>query len=167
MHIGFWKSSSSHVMRALRRANATGLTGQPSSRTLPSFAISRRAFRVCVPLEPKCSPANRIHLRNISWSPKQPPRPVEMSNDQEDVAKAAILENVMKGRQPTDLMLRCTILDAEGNVKTISGHFKKSDLSSEHGLNARDLRKVDSRVPNLVPTILIRKEAILGRLYTT
>jgi len=28
-------------------------------------------------------------------------------------------------------------------------------------LNARDLRKIDSRVPNLVPTILVRKEAIL------
>ena len=26
---------------------------------------------------------------------------------------------------------------------------------------ARDLRKIDSRVPNLVPTILVRKEAIL------
>ncbi|KAG6896590.1 hypothetical protein C0992_007295 [Termitomyces sp. T32_za158] len=67
----------------------------------------------------------------------------------------------MKGRQPTDLMLRCTILDAEGNVKTISGQFKKADLSSEHGLNPRDLRKIDSRVPNLVPTILVRREAIL------
>ncbi|KXN91819.1 Mitochondrial inner membrane magnesium transporter mrs2 [Leucoagaricus sp. SymC.cos] len=67
----------------------------------------------------------------------------------------------MKGRQPTDLMLRCTILDAEGTVKTISGHFKKSDLIAEHGLNARDLRKIDSRVPNLIPTILARREAIL------
>ncbi|EEB97546.1 hypothetical protein MPER_03111 [Moniliophthora perniciosa FA553] len=67
----------------------------------------------------------------------------------------------MKGRQPTDLMLRCTILDAEGNVKTISGQFKKSDLSTEHQLNPRDLRKIDSRVPNLVPTILVRKEAFL------
>lgn len=28
-------------------------------------------------------------------------------------------------------------------------------------LKARDLRKIDSRVPNLVPTILVRKEAIL------
>jgi len=67
----------------------------------------------------------------------------------------------MKGRQPTDLMLRCTILDSEGAVKTISGQFKKSELCSEHRLNPRDLRKIDSRVPNLVPTILIRKEAIL------
>lgn len=48
-----------------------------------------------------------------------------------------------------------------GTVKTISGQFKKSDLSTEHRLNARDLRKIDSRVPNLVPTILVRKEAIL------
>ncbi|KAF7971345.1 hypothetical protein HWV62_21359 [Athelia sp. TMB] len=58
-------------------------------------------------------------------------------------------------------MLRCTILDADGNVKKISGQFKKSELCVEHRLNPRDLRKIDSRVPNLVPTILIRKEAIL------
>lgn len=28
-------------------------------------------------------------------------------------------------------------------------------------IKPRDLRKIDSRIPNLVPTILIRKEAIL------
>ncbi|KAK2465603.1 hypothetical protein APHAL10511_002495 [Amanita phalloides] len=94
------------------------------------------------------------------------PRAAEVNKDcvldgQEDVAKDAILEGAMKGRQVTDLMLRCTILDAEGNVKTISGQFKRADLSAEHKLNARDLRKIDSRVPNLVPTILVRKEAIL------
>ncbi|KAI0694509.1 cora-domain-containing protein [Cytidiella melzeri] len=65
-----------------------------------------------------------------------------------------MLEKAMKGRQPTDLKLRC-------NVKTISGQFKKSDLCSEHRLNPRDLRKIDSRIPNLVPTILVRKEAVL------
>lgn len=87
--------------------------------------------------------------------------PNNSSRSQEDDAKAAILDKVMKGRQPTDLMLRCTILDSDGSVKTISGQFKKSDLCAEHRLNPRDLRKIDSRVPNLVPTILIRKEAIL------
>lgn len=30
----------------------------------------------------------------------------------------------------------------------------------------RDLRKIDSRIPNLVPTILVRKEAILVRVFT-
>lgn len=80
---------------------------------------------------------------------------------EEEAGKAAILEKVMNGRHPTDLMLRCTVLDAEGNVKTISGQFNRSDISSEHHLNPRDLRKIDSRVPNLVPTILVRKEAFL------
>ncbi|PFH47720.1 hypothetical protein AMATHDRAFT_6491 [Amanita thiersii Skay4041] len=84
-----------------------------------------------------------------------------MPDSQEDATKSAILEKVMKGRQLTDLMLRCTVLDAEGNVKTISGQFKRAELSAEHKLNPRDLRKIDSRVPNLVPTILVRKEAIL------
>lgn len=63
--------------------------------------------------------------------------------NQEDIAKAAILEKVMKGRQPTDLMLRCecalsrpnftlgfmsssgigTILDAEGASKIPRGRI--------------------------------------------
>ena len=50
--------------------------------------------------------AVRAIARHISWSP----RSVEskgLSDEQEDAAKAAILDKVMKGRQPTDLMLRC------------------------------------------------------------
>ncbi|OSD02634.1 cora-domain-containing protein [Trametes coccinea BRFM310] len=85
----------------------------------------------------------------------------EPTDDREQAAKVAVLEKALKARQPTDLMLRCTILDAEGNVKTISGQFRKADLCTEHRLNPRDLRKIDSRIPNLVPTILVRKEAIL------
>lgn len=98
------------------------------------------------------------------------------NDNQEEAAKVALLEKAMKGRQPTDLLLRCalklvrkmslpdrfvhtgTILDEDGrlyivpgfmqvlicavcaftssgNVKTISGQFKKSDLCSEHRLN--------------------------------
>lgn len=102
----------------------------------------------------------------VAWAAKLFSRTADANKNegpegQEDIAKDAILENVMKGRQLTDLMLRCTILDAEGNVKTISGQFKKTDLSVEHGINARDLRKIDSRVPNLVPIILVRKEAVV------
>ncbi|KAF8734808.1 transporter, partial [Rhizoctonia solani] len=84
-----------------------------------------------------------------------------LSDGDDEAARAAILENALKGRQPTDLMLRCTILDAQGSVKSVSGQFTKSDLCAEHRLNPRDLRKIDSRIPNLVPTILTRKEAIL------
>ncbi|KAG6334207.1 hypothetical protein ID866_4878 [Astraeus odoratus] len=103
--------------------------------------------------------------RCASWRALLNPRPKPQSNkghsrDEED-AKAAILEKVMKGRLPADLMLRCTVLDEDGAVKSISGQFKRSDLCNEHRLNPRDLRKIDSRIPNLIPTILIRKEAIL------
>ena len=103
--------------------------------------------------------------RGIAWlskaQPRAPTEEEEQPDAQEEAARAAILDKVMKGRQPSDLMLRCTVLDAEGNVKTISGQFKKTDICSEHRLHARDLRKIDSRVPNLVPTILARKEAVL------
>jgi hypothetical protein len=49
------------------------------------------------------------YVRSIAWSTRANPRPAEwgMSDEQEDVAKAAILDKVMKGRQPADLMLRC------------------------------------------------------------
>lgn len=57
--------------------------------------------------------------------------------------------------------MRCTVLDASGNVSQTSGEFKKSDLSTQHSLHPRDLRKIDSRIPNLVPTILVRKESFL------
>ncbi|KAF8588206.1 Mg2+ transporter protein cora-like protein [Ramaria rubella] len=89
--------------------------------------------------------------------------PLDATTEGEEAVRNAILEKVLKGgrQPPADLMLRCTILDVEGVVRTISGQFKKSDLCVEHRLNPRDLRKIDSRIPNLVPTILARKEAIL------
>ncbi|CEH17736.1 cora-domain-containing protein [Ceraceosorus bombacis] len=62
---------------------------------------------------------------------------------------------------PQPLPLRCTILDAKGSVKVVSGSFSRASLCAQHKLEARDLRKVDSRVPNVVPTILVRGEAFL------
>lgn len=61
-----------------------------------------------------------------------------------------------------EVSLKLTILDSNGEVKLSEGVFKKSDLCTEHGLEPRDLRKVDSRVPNLVPTILVRKNAFVS-----
>jgi len=77
---------------------------------------------------------NYVGIRHISWLLRLRSRaadPNGVPDGQEDLTKAAILEKVMKGRQPTDLMLRCaslflssvcpqltrwlgTILDAEG-----------------------------------------------------
>ncbi|KAL5521712.1 MRS2 [Sanghuangporus sanghuang] len=108
-----------------------------------------------------------VHSRNVSWLNRfrrdsRSSEPFSSTSDgQDEAGRVAIIEKVMKGRQPADLMLRCTILNSQGDVKTISGQFKRQDLCTEHKLNPRDLRKIDSRIPNLVPTILARKEAIL------
>ncbi|KAJ7868598.1 cora-domain-containing protein [Mycena olivaceomarginata] len=123
------------------------------SQATPRFSSSRHSLSSGTrrgPLNPQ------LMVRYASWGPRQSRIDLsDLSGIQEEATRAAILEKVMKGRQPADLMLRC-------NVKTISGQFKKSDLCGEHRLNPRDLRKIDSRVPNLVPTILIRKEAFLA-----
>ncbi|KAF9653724.1 Mg2+ transporter protein cora-like protein [Thelephora ganbajun] len=114
--------------------------------------------RIPVNLSPIAHPVRHL------WGTQQPRSrlPLQVFTDeQEEAIKANLLETAYKGRQPGDMMLRCTVLDAGGNVKTISGQFKKSDLCVEHRLNPRDLRKFDSRIPNLVPTLLVRQEAIL------
>ncbi|KAF7338765.1 Magnesium transporter [Mycena sanguinolenta] len=162
-----WRLSLRHVNSILgppvRSVSAPGwsqASGSCSGITLGTRQFSCSRCLSGTRRNPLDSP---LMTRNVSWGPRQS-RAVEFNNlseIQEETTRAAILEKVMKGRQPTDLMLRCTVLDSEGNVKTISGQFKKSDLCGEHRLNPRDLRKIDSRVPNLVPTILIRKEAFL------
>ncbi|TIA93135.1 hypothetical protein E3P99_00275 [Wallemia hederae] len=95
-------------------------------------------------------------------------------------SSSTLLERGVYGRANNEILLRCsfifisfsstflivypltgTVIDAKGNVKTVSGKFRKSNLCAEHSLNPRDLRKVDSRIPNIVPTILARKEAFL------
>ena len=46
--------------------------------------------------------------RDISWSWKSRVREfADIPDNEEDAARAAILDKVMIGRQPTDLMLRC------------------------------------------------------------
>ncbi|CAE6442730.1 unnamed protein product [Rhizoctonia solani] len=127
-----------------------------SSRYRPMCRVAHLGAPVSVETRVRTNSAEGLsHRRLNSWQRGF------LSDGDDEAARAAILENALKGRQPTDLMLRCTILDAQGTVKSVSGQFTKSDLCAEHRLNPRDLRKIDSRIPNLVPTILTRKEAIL------
>ncbi|WVF72062.1 hypothetical protein IAT40_006874 [Kwoniella sp. CBS 6097] len=60
-----------------------------------------------------------------------------------------------------ELSLRCSVVDAEGNWTAEEGRYKKTELCREHDLDPRDLRKLDSLSPNLVPIILTRKSCIL------
>lgn len=163
MHTALRRVHTSNVMRLSRTSSAPHFI--PQCRLHRSHALSTSHLTLqqqSIPHNTFLVPARHFHLP--SWKNFFRPKDHEssgMSDTQEEIAKAAILEKVMKGRQLTDLMLRCTILDHAGNIKSISGQFKRSDLCNEHRLNPRDLRKIDSRIPNLVPTILIRKGAVL------
>ncbi|TBU54384.1 cora-domain-containing protein [Dichomitus squalens] len=185
MHTLFLQLAKRHVTTPPRSVSPTNTLPWPASSQflLPHrTCLAARNARTIVLAStartsrlPSCTfhPCHsHLQRRNISarslytWmerlSLRKPADPLDEPSDcHEEAAKVAILEKAMKGRQPADLMLRCTILDADGNVKTISGQFRRAELCSEHRLNPRDLRKIDSRVPNLVPTILVRKEAIL------
>ncbi|ORX95776.1 cora-domain-containing protein [Basidiobolus meristosporus CBS 931.73] len=66
--------------------------------------------------------------------------------------------------QANELKLKCTEFDHRGNVKITAGEFSKLELCTQHGLQARDLRKIDSNFVNQMPAILVRKEAILVHL---
>jgi hypothetical protein len=51
-----------------------------------------------------------------------------------------------------DLIIRCTTFDAEGNVRRDSEPVAKSSLCTQHNLQPRDLRKIDSRL-SAIPTM--------------
>lgn len=82
-----------------RRAGFVRLNASPR----PPYRIEQRPATRLVQLYP--------HSRYLSWIPKLTMRHQDQFNgpndNQEEVAKVAILEKAMKGRQPTDLMLRC------------------------------------------------------------
>lgn len=48
-----------------------------------------------------------------------------------------------------------------GQVTTAAAHLSKSELCAKYGIQPRDLRKLDSAVPTVVPTILSRKSCII------
>ncbi|KAG5437733.1 hypothetical protein PCANB_000446 [Pneumocystis canis] len=75
-----------------------------------------------------------------------------------------VLEKALKSHKTNELLIKCTEFDAMGDVKVVSGEFKKADLCNKHGLLPRDLRKIDTGIQSLVPSILVRKNSILINL---
>ncbi|KAG8528734.1 uncharacterized protein KY384_006421 [Bacidia gigantensis] len=78
-----------------------------------------------------------------------------------DDAAGTSLGRSKAGKASSELKLRCTEIDESGNVTTVNGEFKKSELIAKYGLLPRDLRKIDS---SLLPHMLVRPSAILINL---
>jgi len=108
MHFASWTFSSSHVARTL---SGPTWTSSAMFNVTCTRLITKRSFHALRPTPPHRRPWNdNLRFRKIWWTFNRPPKMTDvqgLSRDQEDAAKAAILDKVMKGRQPTDLMLRC------------------------------------------------------------
>lgn len=63
-------------------------------------------------------------------------------------------------KDPNALHLACTVFHGSER-KSINEQFSKSHLCSQHGLQPRDIRQIDSTVPNARATILAREQCIL------
>lgn len=182
-----FSASNHHLLMHNFRRTCFRTTAQLPSQT--SFTLPRTRLLYAHPLSSRHTQCQfHTSCRQWSWFPRfgtqknhEPQN--EPSDLQEEAAKAAILEKAMKGRQPTDLLLRCEfsffffpadfcspntrstdsvreqapywtpkVSDSrgrskkctvwshdpftfQGNVKTISGQFRRADLCSEHRLN--------------------------------
>jgi hypothetical protein len=127
MHRALAAFSKNHVVgMCARLTNATTFFTLPSSANRPALRklqhyaslsqtgqilFSCRQFWSRKPFSWASMPfMNHTNARHISWSLRLQPRPSEpngIPDDEEDLTKATIQDQVMKGRNPTDLMLRC------------------------------------------------------------
>ncbi|KAI9637861.1 putative magnesium ion transporter [Dioszegia hungarica] len=109
-------------------------------------------------------PDNQASTSQIPYAPPSPtPRGASASPPPEEgrkkEKKQRYLDSLMD--KAGELNLRCSVLDAEGNWTAQEGRYKKAELCKEYDLDPRDLRKLDSLSPNLVPLILTRRTCIL------
>lgn len=57
--------------------------------------------------------------------------------------------------------ISCTIYDANGKVEAVSQKFPKREFILGNGLNPRDIRHIETSKTSIVPSILVRPDAIL------
>ena len=155
------------------RSSSSSAFAKPSSCRHTSPLPSQR---LAWPL-PISASRGHPNARTLSWAAKfnlrRPSTPLNDTDAIEDVAKEAVLEAI-KGRQQTDLMLRCeslvhrdmivsqtgsnssligTILDADGTPSGSHGHDHSSGVPIMRGFMS--LRRMALRVNNDVPRVFL------------
>lgn len=63
-------------------------------------------------------------------------------------------------RREENFWIRCIQIDSSGRILG-SRSMSKGEICAKNRLQPRDLRKIDSRISNVVPSILVRDEAII------
>lgn len=65
---------------------------------------------------------------------------------------------------PNDTYVLCTVFDSKGNVTAVSRKYPKMQFLKDNKLYPRDLRKIDSSSIDVVPSIMIKNQAVLVNL---
>ncbi|KAK4049513.1 magnesium ion transporter [Microbotryomycetes sp. JL201] len=86
-------------------------------------------------------------------------RNAEMAKAIERTLRGGARSGPLSGGNTLDI--RCTTLDGNGIVTTTARQFSKLELCTRYNIQPRDLRKLDSAVPTVVPTILVRRSCII------
>lgn len=144
-----------HLLRPLR-LGSVGLRGvlTPANNSSVLFRLQRTFATKKPPSYP--SSASKGFLGPSALVPIDSEDPVR-----DDLL---LIKSLTHKTFPENNLVRCTVFDSDGNVTVASGEFKRTELLSKHGLLPRDLRKLDTGVNSIVPTILVRDNSILVNL---
>ncbi|GAA5864354.1 hypothetical protein JCM8547_005794 [Rhodosporidiobolus lusitaniae] len=143
------------------------------------FASSSPGHLPPPPSSPSSSPSSSSIFGSFlrpSRSPSLPPRtPADLEeerrNRERNIETAKALERTLRSTRGTGyggggggsgtMDIRTTTLDSKGTVTTMSSALSKQELCAKFSIPPRDLRKLDSGVPTVVPTILSRKSCLI------
>jgi hypothetical protein len=136
MHTALWLNRTRHVVRrapnALQQSPVQAITR--STRTLSSLLSNSRQRQPFAIGDFHQGCKLLLNTRGISWSFRQQPespQPQGFSGEQEDATKSAILDKLMKGRQPADLMLRCASPVSSPHEKATTDHLSGTVIDAE------------------------------------
>ncbi|KAH9812287.1 hypothetical protein DFH28DRAFT_979342 [Melampsora americana] len=168
--------------RAFSLSTIKSTSSSSSHKPIPSFLPSHRTLEFRLHTHPTSASSflRRTHPEILPHSISTRDLPDLVNNSTADLSNnTSTLESedaVDRLRKATDAFpratsrrednwtIRCTEIDSKGNV-TSSHSMSKSEICAQNGLQPRDLRRIDSRISNVVPSILVRDEAIIFNVH--
>ncbi|POW07344.1 hypothetical protein PSHT_09992 [Puccinia striiformis] len=142
----------SMMMRWLSTSKS-GFSSTKNKANIPSFLPSNRTleFRLLAKKQTSSKP---------SASNQQKTAPAAASTNKIDQIRDTTFPRNSFSRREDHSTIRCIQIDRNARILP-SRVMSKSEICAQNRLQPRDLRKIDSRISNVVPSILVRDEAII------
>lgn len=167
--------------RAFSLSTIKSTSSSSSHKPIPSFLPSHRTLEFRLHPHPtstssflrRTHPEILPHTINSRDLPDLNNSTTHLSNNTSSLEPEDAIDRLRKAtdafprttsRREDNWTIRCTEIDSQGNV-TSSHSMSKSEICAQNGLQPRDLRRIDSRISNVVPSILVRDEAIIFNVH--